>query len=202
MFLSNAQWLTQCLNSYMFLSNAQWQMQCCLSCMLLMHSGKYNVYASCLMYNGKYNMYSDICSCLMHSGNTMFTLIYVPDSCTVAGTMFTAISNVPLLHTMDIIWVRPRNCGCLVTWFCYQLIAKPGNKTVTVSWPDPYALIYNSSCLMHCGRCSVYTHACSWPMHNGRYSADKHILYFANGMAIRLCHGMVDYNVNSFSYVV
>ena len=27
--------------------------------------------------------------------------------------------------------------GCLVTWFCYQLIAKPGNKTATVSWPDP-----------------------------------------------------------------
>ena len=22
------------------------------------------------------------------------------------------------------IWVRSRNCGCLVTWFCYQLIAK------------------------------------------------------------------------------
>ena len=36
------------------------------------------------------------------------------------------------------IWVRSRNCGCLVTWFCYQLIAKPGNKTDTVSWPDPY----------------------------------------------------------------
>ena len=29
-------------------------------------------------------------------------------------------------------------CGCLVTWFCYQLIAKPGNKTATVTWPDPY----------------------------------------------------------------
>ena len=29
------------------------------------------------------------------------------------------------------------SCGCLVTWFCYQLIAKPGNKTATVSWPDP-----------------------------------------------------------------
>ena len=27
------------------------------------------------------------------------------------------------------LWVRSRNCGCLVTWFCYQLIAKPGNKT-------------------------------------------------------------------------
>ena len=37
------------------------------------------------------------------------------------------------------IWVRSRNCGCLVTWFCYQLIAKPGIKTAAVSWPDPYA---------------------------------------------------------------
>ena len=36
------------------------------------------------------------------------------------------------------IWVRSRNCSCLVTWFCYRLIAKPGNKTATVSWPDPY----------------------------------------------------------------
>ena len=39
------------------------------------------------------------------------------------------------------IWVRSRNCGCLVTWFCYQLIAKPGKKTATVSWPDPYMQI-------------------------------------------------------------
>ena len=38
------------------------------------------------------------------------------------------------------IWVRSRNCGCLVTWFCYQLIAKPGNKTATVLWPDPYKI--------------------------------------------------------------
>ena len=35
-------------------------------------------------------------------------------------------------------WVRSRNCGCLVIWFCYQLIAKPDNKTATVLWPDPY----------------------------------------------------------------
>ena len=34
-------------------------------------------------------------------------------------------------------WVRSWNCGCLVTWFCCQLIAKPGNKTATVSWPYP-----------------------------------------------------------------
>ena len=39
------------------------------------------------------------------------------------------------------IWVRSWNCGCLVTWFCYQLIAKPGNKTATVPWPDPYTYV-------------------------------------------------------------
>ena len=36
------------------------------------------------------------------------------------------------------IWVRSRNRGSLVTWFCYQMIAKPGNKIATVSWPEPY----------------------------------------------------------------
>ena len=38
----------------------------------------------------------------------------------------------------NITWVRSRNCGCLVTWFRYQLIAKPGKKTATVTWPDPH----------------------------------------------------------------
>ena len=42
------------------------------------------------------------------------------------------------LYSTCIIWVRSWNCGCLVTRFCYQLIAKPGNKTATVSGPDPY----------------------------------------------------------------
>ena len=51
------------------------------------------------------------------------------------------------------IWVRSWNCGCLVTWFCYQLIAKPGNKTAAVLWPDPYRFLaatkqlYEQSCL-------------------------------------------------------
>ena len=35
-------------------------------------------------------------------------------------------------------WVRSQNCSCLVACFCYQLIAKPGNKTAAVPWPDPY----------------------------------------------------------------
>ena len=46
------------------------------------------------------------------------------------------------------IWVRSRNCGWLVTWFCYQLIAKPGNKTAAVSWPDPYTFNSNSSSIV------------------------------------------------------
>ena len=31
-----------------------------------------------------------------------------------------------------------QRCRCLVTWFCYQFMAKPGNKTAASSWPDPY----------------------------------------------------------------
>ena len=50
--------------------------------------------------------------------------------------------------TANNIWVRSRNCGCLVTWFCYQLIAKPGNKTATVSWPDPY--VFDNVTLANC----------------------------------------------------
>ena len=33
---------------------------------------------------------------------------------------------------------RSQRCACLVTWFCYQMIAKPGNKTGPPLWPDPY----------------------------------------------------------------
>ena len=62
------------------------------------------------------------------------------------------------------IWVRSWNCGCLVTWFCYQLIAKPGNKTAAVPWPDPYwsaklkcfvaiSLSSRTSSLGICSRC-------------------------------------------------
>ena len=55
------------------------------------------------------------------------------------------VPTLNLRHRKITIWVRSRNCGCLVTWFCYQLIAKPGNKTATVLWPDPYSYI-NMGC--------------------------------------------------------
>ena len=50
------------------------------------------------------------------------------------------------------IWARSRNGGCLVTWFCYQLIAKPGYKTATVPWPDPNNLL--PALLTPCGKAS------------------------------------------------
>ena len=58
------------------------------------------------------------------------------------GTMKQKAFSCHDIIMLNIIWVRSRNCGCLVTWFCYQLIAKPGNKTAAVSWPDPFALTY------------------------------------------------------------
>ena len=45
------------------------------------------------------------------------------------------------------IWAGSRNCSCLVTWFCYQLIAKPGKKTAAVQLPDPYDIM---SCDINC----------------------------------------------------
>ena len=33
----------------------------------------------------------------------------------------------------------------LPAWFCNQLITKPGNKTATVSWPDPFIFIPHRS---------------------------------------------------------
>ena len=45
--------------------------------------------------------------------------------------------GIPIPGKTIFIWVRSRRCVCLVTWFCYQLIAKPGNKTAAPTWPDP-----------------------------------------------------------------
>ena len=49
---------------------------------------------------------------------------------------------VPVFESSKItcIWVRSRNCGCLVTWFCYQSITKPDNGTAVV--PRPYIYLY------------------------------------------------------------
>ena len=49
------------------------------------------------------------------------------------------------MRTSRINRCEPRYAGTkftnrVVTWFCYELIAKPGNETATVLWTDPYEL--------------------------------------------------------------
>ena len=48
------------------------------------------------------------------------------------------------------IWVRSQRWASLVTWFCYHLIAKPGNKTGAPLWPDPYLHFPHFSKLRWC----------------------------------------------------
>ena len=87
------------------------------------------------------------------------------------------------------IWVRSRRCGCLVTWFCYHLIAKPGNKTAAPSWPDPYVHVflivtlsgfysYSSALLYwHWGNHVTY-HSQIWHMSLQRYGILDNVLGF------------------------
>ena len=51
--------------------------------------------------------------------------------------MISSVRGQPFFN----IWVRSRRCGCLVTWFCYHLIAKPGNKAAAHSWPKRFVFI-------------------------------------------------------------
>ena len=39
-------------------------------------------------------------------------------------------------------WLRSRRCGCPVTWFCYHLIVKPGNKKAA-PWPKYFCSNWN-----------------------------------------------------------
>ena len=51
------------------------------------------------------------------------------------------VKNCPLIKKFDCRWVRSWRCDCLVTWFCYQLIAKPSNKTATLPWADSFLFL-------------------------------------------------------------
>ena len=51
--------------------------------------------------------------------------------------LVTAWSQIRAFIT-TIIWIRSRRWTCLVTFFCYHLIAKPGNKVGTPLWLDKY----------------------------------------------------------------
>ena len=48
-----------------------------------------------------------------------------------------------------LIWLRSWRLAFHVTWFCYHLMAKPGNKTGAPSWPEPYALLWSTPWTHH-----------------------------------------------------
>ena len=58
------------------------------------------------------------------------------------STIFLYDYSCMYICTMYMGQVNKGVCGCLVTWFCYQMIAKPGNKRATSLWLDPYIYIY------------------------------------------------------------
>ena len=74
------------------------------------------------------------CSCIFH---TVLFVLFPLSLCHAIQLEYKL--HVLLLPCWALwIWVRSWNWGCLVTWFCYQMIAKPGNKTASASWPDPH----------------------------------------------------------------
>ena len=48
------------------------------------------------------------------------------------------IMGITIPGKLVFIWVRSLRCVGLVTWFCYQLKAKPGHKTAAPLRPNPY----------------------------------------------------------------
>ena len=66
---------------------------------------------------------------------------------------------VTMISTVYGIWVRSWRYCCFVNWFCYHLIAKPGNKTAEPSWPDPY--FYATEWILGDGR-SIFTDDLHW----------------------------------------
>ena len=72
------------------------------------------------------------------------------------------LSHHIALHSEILIWVRSWRCGgCLVIWFCYHLIAIPGNKTAAPSWHDPYVPVNTVLCMI-CHRKFLICHNVIW----------------------------------------
>ena len=65
-------------------------------------------------------------------------LLYWPWDIRLALSLRPVVWRLQVWFFFSLIWARSRRCGCLVTWFCYQMIAKPCNKTAAPSWPNPY----------------------------------------------------------------
>ena len=88
------------------------------------------------------------------------------------------ITKCSVLNKMIGISVMSRKYDCLVTWFCYHLIAKPGNKAAAPSWPDPYA---TGMSFTYCQRFYL-SHMMKYvfPLSNTRVSSIDYFSYYVN----------------------
>ena len=78
----------------------------------------------------------------------LYILIFMISAWAFSSFSLSSMQCCP--NTLDIvyhtdIWVTSWRWCCLVTWFCYHLIAKPGNETAAPSCPDSY-----KGCLCDC----------------------------------------------------
>ena len=82
-------------------------------------------------------------------------------SCLMIGVYIFHVTKGERSEFPVTIYIRVRSwrCDCLVTWFCYQMIAKLGKKTGPFSWSDPF------------------THSPLQWRHNGRDDVSNHQLH-------------------------
>ena len=121
---------------------------------------------SCRKYNQKFSssFFSKVDYFKKIQSNV--TIIFVQISVWFSYDTANFLRNSHNWHSIvcHMIWVRSRRCGCLVTWFCYQMLAKPGNKTAAPSWPDPYN-IYKIDFIMR-PHCTKYCICVCWILWN------------------------------------
>ena len=96
-----------------------------------------DMFFMCLLSNREDSM-KCVCCREITNDTGFFTKKHLFFSCNyMMMTMQITITVAHDTSTLENIWVWSRICSCPVTWFCYQLIAKPGDKTAAVPWPDP-----------------------------------------------------------------
>ena len=93
-----------------------------------------------LTYCGLIMPYGVIDLCQYFSGNGLLPLSTKPLSKIMLACHH--VGHVVVTSwQFNMILVRSWRWVCLVTWFCYHLIAKLGNKTGAPSWPNTICLL-------------------------------------------------------------
>ena len=100
-------------------------------------------------------IYWEICVMML----CWLVLMNVKYSSSVHGSAFVMFWQGQFLS----IQIRSWRCDCLFTWFCYQMIAKPGNKVAAPLWPGPYILYFLGT-----GAIALYLMKQPWRKYKGK----------------------------------